>query len=258
MAMSVVYGTAFGGIISENRGGTVSVYVPDTLGSTIGLMNSAGTLTDSWTYWPYGEVRTRTGSNVTPFTFLGIIGYFQDVLSKLSYVRARFLKCDLARWLTVDPLWPSQPAYGYVENNPLLATDGSGLGNNSLLGNLKEGCTYSGSGQRSVYKTFGIVTEIVVTFSYCICCGSDIWTAIGGGTAGAGAILLWLGIEATGGLLAAVGGALGVAFGICYVFGGGGKSCIQLNGVIAQGAVNSTVVYGLCCVSSSKGGGSGG
>ena len=124
--MSVVYGNAFGGIISENRSGTVSCYVPDTLGSTIGLMNSAGNLTDTWTYWPYGEVRTRTGSSVTPFTFIGMLGYFQDIASKLSYVRARHLRADIARWLTVDPLWPMKLPYCYTSNNPVSLVDPSG------------------------------------------------------------------------------------------------------------------------------------
>jgi len=127
MAMSVVYGTAFGGVISENRGGVVSVYVPDTLGNTIGLINSAGTLTDRWTYWPFGETNARTGTNATPLTFLGIIGYFQDVASKLLYVRARHLRVDLARWLTVDPKWPNQRAYVYAGDRPAKYADPSGL-----------------------------------------------------------------------------------------------------------------------------------
>jgi len=127
MAMSVVYGNAFGGIISENRGGTVRTYVPDTLGSTIAMMDSTGTETDSWTYWPYGEVRTRTGTNSTPFTFVGTLGYFADIVSSFTYVRARFLRSDLARWLTVDPLWPKEAAYSYVDAGPSVSRDPSGL-----------------------------------------------------------------------------------------------------------------------------------
>jgi len=127
MALTVVYSNAFGGVVAENRGGTVSTYVRDTLGSTIGLMDSAGTLTDRWEYWPYGEVASRSGTNVTPFTFLGVIGYFQDVLSKLFYVRARHLRVDLARWLTVDPLWPSEPAYTYASAGPAWTSDPTGL-----------------------------------------------------------------------------------------------------------------------------------
>jgi hypothetical protein len=107
MAMPVVYSNFCGRVVSETRGGVESDYVSDPLGSTIGLMNSAGTMTDRWEYWPYGEVVSRSGSNPTPLTFLGVIGYFRDVLDKLLYVPARHLRADLARWLTVDALWPA-------------------------------------------------------------------------------------------------------------------------------------------------------
>ncbi len=70
MAMSVVYSNAFGGIIAEDRGGVISDYVQDPLGSTIGLMDSTGTLTDRWEYWPWGEVVSRTGTNPTPLPSL--------------------------------------------------------------------------------------------------------------------------------------------------------------------------------------------
>ena len=127
MAMSVVYSNAFGRVIAENRGGVVSRYVTDTQGSTIGLVSSSGVLTDRWVYWPYGEVASRAGTNVTPLTWLGTIGYFLDALPKLFYVRARHLRADLARWLTVDGLWPRQAAYPYVGCWPTSVTDPSGL-----------------------------------------------------------------------------------------------------------------------------------
>jgi len=89
-------------------------------------MDSAGAISDRSEYWPDGEIVSRTGTNPTPLTFLGVIGYFQDVLSKLFYVRARQLRVDLARWLTVDPLWPEQPSYTYADNAPVDAVDPSG------------------------------------------------------------------------------------------------------------------------------------
>lgn len=124
--MSVVYSNFCGMVVSENRGGVVSDYVHDTLGNTIGLMDSAGTMTDRWEYWPYGEVVSRTGTNPTPLTFLGVIGYFQDVLSKLFYVRARHLRVDLARWLTSDPFWPSELAFAYAWSGPVQIADPTG------------------------------------------------------------------------------------------------------------------------------------
>ncbi len=56
-----------------------------------------------------------------------MIGYFKDILDKLFYVRARHLRVDLARWLTVDPLWPRQPGYVYASDSPASNADPSGL-----------------------------------------------------------------------------------------------------------------------------------
>jgi RHS repeat-associated protein len=114
-------------VVSETRNGVESDYISDTLGSTIGLMGSAGTMTDRWEYWPYGEVVSRTGTSVTPLTFLGVLGYFQDVLSKLFYVRARHLRVDIARWLTVDPIWPNESPYSYANGKAVSISDPYGL-----------------------------------------------------------------------------------------------------------------------------------
>ncbi len=127
MAMPVSY-TNFGGrIVHENRNGTEREYVGDPLGSTVALRDSNLNVTDTWEYWPYGEVAARSGTNPTPFTFIGMLGYYKDILDKLMYVRARYLRADLGRWMTVDPLWPMQKAYAYVENKPNIATDRHGL-----------------------------------------------------------------------------------------------------------------------------------
>ena len=126
MTLAVVYSNFCGMVVSETRNGVESDYVCDAQGSTIGLLDASGAMTDRWEYWPYGEVITHTGSSVTPLTFLGVIGYFRDVLGKLQYVRARHLRTDLARWLTVDPLWPIQLAYGYARSSPATRTDPSG------------------------------------------------------------------------------------------------------------------------------------
>jgi RHS repeat-associated protein len=130
MAMSVRY-TNFGDeLVAEDRGGVSSFYVPDNLGSTVAMKNTSGTTTDSFTYWPYGEIRTRTGSTATPFTFVGNLGYYQVSTSRY-YVRARDLRPDQARWQTVDPLWPQEMAYGYVGGSPLFNVDPSGKGTGS-------------------------------------------------------------------------------------------------------------------------------
>jgi hypothetical protein len=49
-----------------------SLYVPDSLGSTVALLDNTQTQTDTFSYWPYSEVNTRTGTTPTPFQFGGI------------------------------------------------------------------------------------------------------------------------------------------------------------------------------------------
>ncbi|MHB8637346.1 MAG: RHS repeat domain-containing protein [Fimbriimonadaceae bacterium] len=125
MAASVVYSTFGGRVVAESRGGVIRQYVPDNLGSTVALIDDAGNVTDTYDYWPYGEERVHVGTSTTPLTFLGTLGYFKDFLNML-YVRARHLRVDLTQWMTVDPLWPGQRAYGYVSSSPTEAADPSG------------------------------------------------------------------------------------------------------------------------------------
>jgi RHS repeat-associated protein len=127
MAMSVVYTNFAGRVVSETRGGVEKHYQRDTLGSTAALVDNSGNVTDRFEYWPYGEISQRTGTTPTPFTFVGTLGYFMDILNKMFYVRARYLRPDLARWQTVDPLWPEEPQYGYASEMPILAVDSCGL-----------------------------------------------------------------------------------------------------------------------------------
>ena len=133
MPMSVTYTTLNGQVIYENRGGVQRHYVPDTLGSTAALMDSTGTVTDTYDYWPFGEIRSHTGSSTTPFTFVGTLGYYIQVLSNFMYVRARFLRPALARWQTVDPLGPLLHPYEYVENRPNEGSDLFGPAEENVL-----------------------------------------------------------------------------------------------------------------------------
>lgn len=127
MAMSVVYGNFCGMLVHENRGGVQADFVADTLGSVAAIVDSTGTSVYSAEYWPYGEVRTELGTNPSNWSFVGLQGYFRDILSKLLYVRARHLKPDTGQWLTSDPLWPDEAPYAYVRSMPLMVADPDGL-----------------------------------------------------------------------------------------------------------------------------------
>ncbi len=139
MSLSVVYTVVNGVVYSEDRGGTVTDYRPDTLGSTAAL-TQGNTVTATYVYWPYGEVRSKTGSGTTNFTYVGTLGYYNDT-SLRSYVRARHYRQNAGRWMTVDPLWadlsiwhllswPGRPitsSYSYSELKPTEYRDETGL-----------------------------------------------------------------------------------------------------------------------------------
>jgi RHS repeat-associated protein len=126
MPMSVTYATVNGRMVQENRGGTVTKYVPDTLGSVIQTRDATGVQTSTAHYWPFGEVRTSTGTNPSPWGFVGNYGCLTDAPNR-QYVRARYLRNDLSRWTTVDRLWPRGRRYTYAGNQPLGKVDPSGM-----------------------------------------------------------------------------------------------------------------------------------
>src|SRR5258708_7493600 len=119
MAMRVTYTVVDGEMLSENRGGVKRDYVPDPLGSTVALLDNTQTQTDTFTYWPYGEVRTHTGTSTTPFQFVGTRGYYRDSASR-TYVRARHLDTAKGRRMTKDPIGFDEghyTLYRYMRNN---------------------------------------------------------------------------------------------------------------------------------------------
>ncbi|RYG47901.1 hypothetical protein EON79_06085, partial [bacterium] len=124
--MAVVYTTVDGELLHENRGGAETFYVPDPLGSVVQTKDASGTATSETEYWPYGEVQSSTGTNPSPWGYVGTLGYLKDSSERL-YVRARYYRPATTRWTTVDPLWPDESAYGYGLNLPTILVDSSGL-----------------------------------------------------------------------------------------------------------------------------------
>jgi len=126
MAMSVVYGNFCGALAGENRGGIRSDYVADALGSVAVVVDDTGAAIYEAEYWPYGEARTEAGSNPSNWGFGGIKGYYTDLASNLLYVTKRHLTPFIARWLTVDGLWPMVDAFAYCGGKPTACMDPSG------------------------------------------------------------------------------------------------------------------------------------
>jgi RHS repeat-associated protein len=119
--------------ISENQliGGTwtPSFYGYDGHGNVRFLANSAGTITDSYTYDAFGNQIASTGTTPNNFLFSG--DQF-DLSTGLYYLRARYYRHATGRFLTMDPyegdiLDPGTlQKYVYTRNNPSNAIDPTG------------------------------------------------------------------------------------------------------------------------------------
>jgi RHS repeat-associated protein len=101
-------------------------YAMDALGSVTGTL-AGSTLQNIYAYKPYGGQLSKIGPAPDPaFTWVGSRGYraterqFSEV-----YVRARTYSITVSRWITRDPLWPSQRSYTYP-TVPTHLTDPSG------------------------------------------------------------------------------------------------------------------------------------
>ena len=125
--MSVTtYTTVNGQILCQSKDGVVSHFVSDPLGSVVMVRDNSGNTVYEAEYDPYGNVESETGTNPSEFGYVGTLGYVKDSASSL-YVRARYLLTNLGRWLTKDPLWPSEPGFVYAGADSIGFVDPVGL-----------------------------------------------------------------------------------------------------------------------------------
>jgi RHS repeat-associated protein len=98
ITVSYAYGNA---LISQSRGGVLSYYDVDGLGSTRALTNSNGVVTDRYIYDAFGRTISRTGTTTNIYLFAG---EQRDANIALDYLRARYLNVGSGRFVSRDPL----------------------------------------------------------------------------------------------------------------------------------------------------------
>jgi RHS repeat-associated protein len=113
-------------ILSQAKGGVVSHFVPDPLGSVVMVRDTSGNTVYEAEYDPYGNVQSETGTNPSSLGYVGTLGYVKDSATSM-YVRARYLLSNLGRWLTKDPLWPDEAGFVYSDAIPTVLSDPTGL-----------------------------------------------------------------------------------------------------------------------------------
>ena len=78
-----------GDLISQRRSGSTSFYLFDVIGSTRGLTDISADIQNLYIYDSFGTRLFTSGSQVTPFTFIGRHGYYWDSDISLYYIRLR-------------------------------------------------------------------------------------------------------------------------------------------------------------------------
>jgi RHS repeat-associated protein len=125
--------TTYGNLVSHREGGQTTHYHFDALGSTRTLTDASQNVLQQYSYGAWGNT---LGSPLllTPFLWVGQVGYHWDQEAQNHYVRARYYRPVIAKWVSIDPLFAfgldqhSRPQfYVYSTNRPDTLSDPSGL-----------------------------------------------------------------------------------------------------------------------------------
>jgi RHS repeat-associated protein len=127
LTASYVYGLD---LISQERGNADSFYLVDGLGSTRGLTNASGVVTDTYAYDAFGNSIASAGGTANNYLFAGeqFDPNLGDYYLRQRYYNSgvgRFTRRDAYEGSLEDPM--SLHKYLYAHANPVTYTDPSGL-----------------------------------------------------------------------------------------------------------------------------------
>lgn len=123
--LTVAYTVLDGEILGETTASGHRDYLVDPLGSVIGMIDSSQTISEPREFWPYGQQASGTAPAVGALTFVGAQGYMVDHAG--FYVRMRYYRDEIGAWMSLDSLWPVEPAYSYCNCMPNIYIDPSGM-----------------------------------------------------------------------------------------------------------------------------------
>ena len=123
----------FGKLISQRQlvaGSWVPVnYHFDGLGSTDSLSDGSAVITDTYTYYAFGQTRANTGTSTNLFKWVGELGYVADTETGEYSQHVRQQNPNQGRMKSADPLGPipDPNVFRPVRNDPVNRVDPSGL-----------------------------------------------------------------------------------------------------------------------------------
>ena len=262
-AVTKYYSVGGKAIAMRQGAGSPMYLLTDQLGSSTTIANNAGAVIATERYWPFGGMRSSTGSTPTDRLFTGQrqepAG--DNALGLYNY-NARFYSTTLGRFLSVDPVAGAEGdpqswnPYTYVRNGPLVYSDPTGMSWDPRDWASSAADVIGGIGSKihsayeAVTSTPGAVWDPVTqgldlgigTAKACwgneLCQGVAITAGVIGCSAATGAVLA---CAAGGAVLASLDNvkpcahgsgsdcaAIAVEAGAAYLSAGGGRSVVNL------------------------------
>jgi RHS repeat-associated protein len=118
---NLLTGLAIDEIFLRSDSSGASNFLTGTVSSTLALADSSGSITTSYTYSPYGDTTSDTGSsNSFQYTTRENDG------TGLYYYRDRYYNPRIGRFISEDPILASPNLYAYASGNPISRFDPTG------------------------------------------------------------------------------------------------------------------------------------
>ncbi len=102
-------------------------YLFDGLGSVVAVTDASGTVTNSYTYDPFGVTTETKAPGTNTFNPWRYTSQYQDTSTGLYKVGARYYQPELGRWTQTDPSGLDSHPYAYAASNPVNNSDPTGL-----------------------------------------------------------------------------------------------------------------------------------
>ena len=136
-------------VVGFNYNNNDYFYVKNMMDDIVAIVDSTGTVVAEYTYSPWGEVTSVTGSNVTlgelnPFRYRS---YYYDSDIEMYYLQSRyydpeicrFINCDDVNYIGVTESEVSYNPFAYCLNNPANNVDSNGTLAQCIIGAMVSG-----------------------------------------------------------------------------------------------------------------------
>jgi RHS repeat-associated protein len=109
-----------GQLLGMRVGSAAYYYLTDGLGSVAAVTDGYGAVAATYSYEPFGKVKSSTGTLANPYRWLGALGVYLDTATGLYKMGTRYYDPALGRFTQVDPLFGgSANAYDYAAQDPI-------------------------------------------------------------------------------------------------------------------------------------------